>query len=84
MNCFELDGSLWAAAICGDMVLTIVVMVIFYKCAKKRTSAGLPHTPKGTNVGPPTGRTGPVYTLHGLFSLSLHEFSAPVFQVVLI
>lgn len=36
--------------IAADMFLTVVVMVMVYKCAKKRSSAALPRVPKGTIV----------------------------------
>uniref|UniRef100_H3BX19 Uncharacterized protein n=1 Tax=Tetraodon nigroviridis TaxID=99883 RepID=H3BX19_TETNG len=52
-NCFELDASLYAAIIAGDMGLTLVVMAIVYKCTKKRRSAGLPHPPKAGGRAPP-------------------------------
>lgn len=52
-NCFELDAKIYLAIILADMGLTVVVMVTVYKCTKKRSSAGLPHGPKGTDVGPP-------------------------------
>lgn len=40
------------AVILADMGLTMVVMAIVYKWAKRKSSAGRPHTPKGTNLHP--------------------------------
>ncbi|NP_001033071.1 T-cell surface glycoprotein CD3 epsilon chain precursor [Takifugu rubripes] len=52
-NCFELDGGFWGMIIAADMFLTVVVMVMVYKCAKKRSSAALPRVPKAGGRAPP-------------------------------
>ncbi|TNN01558.1 hypothetical protein fugu_010940 [Takifugu bimaculatus] len=52
-NCFELDGGFWGMIIAADMFLTVVVMVMVYKCAKKRSSAALPRVPKASEPSHP-------------------------------
>lgn len=48
--CFELDAAFFGLAIVMDMLLTAFVMVITYRCTKKKSSAGLTHTAKGKNA----------------------------------
>nr|ARD07918.1 CD3 epsilon [Dicentrarchus labrax] len=45
-NCFELDAYLFLIAIIADVTITAVVMMIIFKYTKKKSSAGLNHTPK--------------------------------------
>ncbi|KAM6931822.1 T-cell surface glycoprotein CD3 epsilon chain-like isoform 2-T2 [Lycodopsis pacificus] len=45
-NCFELDPVVFAVAIVVDVVGTACVMVIIYRCTKKKSSAGLTQAPK--------------------------------------
>ncbi|KAK9520559.1 hypothetical protein VZT92_020437 [Zoarces viviparus] len=45
-NCFELDALVFAVAIVVDVVGTACVMVIIYRCTKKKSSAGLTQAPK--------------------------------------
>ncbi|XP_054457884.1 LOW QUALITY PROTEIN: T-cell surface glycoprotein CD3 epsilon chain-like [Anoplopoma fimbria] len=39
-NCYELDASLVAVVIVADVVGTVCVMYIIYRCTKKKSSAG--------------------------------------------
>ncbi|XP_072311053.1 T-cell surface glycoprotein CD3 epsilon chain-like [Eucyclogobius newberryi] len=41
-NCFELDGYIYAVVIVADVVGTVVVMAIVYKCTKKIAAATHP------------------------------------------
>ncbi|KAK5904508.1 hypothetical protein CesoFtcFv8_006062 [Champsocephalus esox] len=43
-NCFEVDATLFGLAIAADVVGTLVVMIIIYRCTKKKSSAGPPQT----------------------------------------
>uniref|UniRef100_A0A3Q4G3S9 CD3 gamma/delta subunit Ig-like domain-containing protein n=1 Tax=Neolamprologus brichardi TaxID=32507 RepID=A0A3Q4G3S9_NEOBR len=54
-NCFELDGNTLFMVIVGDLLLTIIMMVIVYRCSKKKSPAGPPQPSKGkTSLGPIT------------------------------
>lgn len=54
-NCFELDGNTLFMVIVGDLLMTIIVMVIVYRCSKKKSPAGPPQPSKGkTSLGPIT------------------------------
>lgn len=46
-NCFELTPYKMMVAIVVDVLLTLLVMLITYKCSQKRSSAAASHTPKG-------------------------------------
>lgn len=46
-NCFELDGNTLFMVIVGDLLLTIIVMVIVYRCTKKKSPAGPLQPSKG-------------------------------------
>uniref|UniRef100_A0A671X820 CD3 gamma/delta subunit Ig-like domain-containing protein n=1 Tax=Sparus aurata TaxID=8175 RepID=A0A671X820_SPAAU len=57
-NCFELDSLMFLMAIVFDILMTICVMFIVYKCTKKKGPAGLTHASKppprsGGRGGPP-------------------------------
>ncbi|CAI5694420.1 unnamed protein product [Oreochromis niloticus] len=56
-DCFELDGNTLFMVIVGDLLLTIIVMVIVYRCTKKKSSAGPPQPSKAPSRsggrGPP-------------------------------
>ncbi|XP_075871355.1 T-cell surface glycoprotein CD3 epsilon chain-like isoform X2 [Nelusetta ayraudi] len=52
-NCFELTPYEMMVAIVVDVLLTLLVMLITYKCSQKRSSAAASHTPK---AAPPRGR----------------------------
>lgn len=54
-NCFELSGDTLFMVIVGDLLLTIIVMGIVYRCTKKKSSTGPPQPSKGkTSLGPIT------------------------------
>ncbi|KAM7413532.1 hypothetical protein PAMA_020758 [Pampus argenteus] len=44
-NCFELDAKLLMVAIIADMIGTVLIMVIIYRCTKKKRSPA-PHSAK--------------------------------------
>lgn len=46
-DCFELTAYEMMVAIVVDVLLTLLVMLITYKCSQKRSSAAASHTPKG-------------------------------------
>lgn len=54
-NCFELDGALLLMVLIGDVVMTVCVMVIIFKCTKKKGPAGPAHT----SSAPVRQRPGP-------------------------
>ncbi|XP_010784495.1 T-cell surface glycoprotein CD3 epsilon chain [Notothenia coriiceps] len=47
-NCFEVDANLFGLAIAADVVGTLIVMIIIYRCTKKKSSAGPLQTSKAT------------------------------------
>ncbi|XP_044057314.1 T-cell surface glycoprotein CD3 epsilon chain-like isoform X2 [Siniperca chuatsi] len=51
-NCFELEASLCVMAIVADVVGTAFVMMIIYRCTKKKSPAGL------TPASKPPARSG--------------------------
>lgn len=55
-NCFELDGNTLFMVIVGDLLLTIIVMVIVYRCSNKKSPAGPPQPSKAP---PRSGGRGP-------------------------
>nr|XP_004567084.2 T-cell surface glycoprotein CD3 epsilon chain [Maylandia zebra] len=55
-NCFELDGNTLFMVIVGDLLLTIIMMVIVYRCTKKKSPAGPPQPSKAP---PRSGGRGP-------------------------
>ncbi|XP_031606720.2 T-cell surface glycoprotein CD3 epsilon chain-like [Oreochromis aureus] len=55
-DCFELEGSTLFMVIVGDLLLTIIVMVIVYRCTNKKSSAGPPQPSKAP---PRSGGRGP-------------------------
>ncbi|XP_035768105.1 T-cell surface glycoprotein CD3 epsilon chain-like [Neolamprologus brichardi] len=55
-NCFELDGNTLFMVIVGDLLLTIIMMVIVYRCSKKKSPAGPPQPSKAP---PRSGGRGP-------------------------
>ncbi|XP_019950526.1 T-cell surface glycoprotein CD3 epsilon chain [Paralichthys olivaceus] len=57
LNCFNLDGALFAQVIAVDMTGTIILMIVIYRCTKKR-SAGSTNTSKAPARA--VGRAPPV------------------------
>lgn len=53
-NCFELEPYRMMAAIVVDVLLTLLVMLITYKCSQKRSSAPASYTSQA--AAPPRGR----------------------------
>ncbi|XP_041796557.1 T-cell surface glycoprotein CD3 epsilon chain-like [Chelmon rostratus] len=45
-NCYELDATLFSLALVADISVTAFVMMMIRMCIRKRSSAGLAHTPK--------------------------------------
>ncbi|XP_068563121.1 T-cell surface glycoprotein CD3 epsilon chain-like [Cebidichthys violaceus] len=58
-NCFELDAAFIAVIIVVNMVGTTCVMLIIYRCTKKRREAGLTPDPKAPAL--PGGRPPVLY-----------------------
>nr|BCK60957.1 CD3 epsilon chain [Sebastiscus marmoratus] len=61
-NCFELDASIFAVVIILDMLLTAILMMVIFKCTKKKNSAGLSQASKaparsGGRAPPPQSPT---------------------------
>ncbi|XP_017286101.1 T-cell surface glycoprotein CD3 epsilon chain [Kryptolebias marmoratus] len=57
-SCFELDGFLFMMVISVDLTATSVLMIITYRCNKKKTSDAPTRTPKAP--GKPGSRGPPV------------------------
>lgn len=55
-NCFELKGTHFLLVILMDLIGTAIVMMIIYRCSKKKTS-NIPSKP--TKTPPKTGSRGP-------------------------
>ncbi|XP_036943974.1 T-cell surface glycoprotein CD3 epsilon chain-like [Acanthopagrus latus] len=79
-NCYELDSVLFLMAIVVDILMTICVMFIVYKCTKKKSPAGLTHTSKP----PPRsgGRGGPPVPSPDYEQLNLHTRSHDTYSKV--
>ncbi|KAM8768242.1 T-cell surface glycoprotein CD3 epsilon chain-like isoform 2-T2 [Acanthopagrus schlegelii] len=79
-NCYELDSLLFLMAIVIDILMTICVMFIVYKCTKKKSPAGLTHTSKP----PPRsgGRGGPPVPSPDYEQLNLHTRSHDTYSKV--
>ncbi|XP_037630244.1 T-cell surface glycoprotein CD3 epsilon chain-like [Sebastes umbrosus] len=45
-DCFELDASLFGLVIAVDVLATAIVMMVIFKCTKKKSSAGLSQASK--------------------------------------
>ncbi|XP_029965338.1 T-cell surface glycoprotein CD3 epsilon chain [Salarias fasciatus] len=46
-NCFELDGTVFLVVIIADVAATVVVMMMVFKCTKRKDSAGPTKTSRG-------------------------------------
>ncbi|XP_062408720.1 T-cell surface glycoprotein CD3 epsilon chain-like [Sardina pilchardus] len=55
-NCYELDGSYVAAAICADLLITGGIILLVYAYGQRKSG---PAPPKPTNARNPTGSGGP-------------------------
>ncbi|XP_003449345.1 T-cell surface glycoprotein CD3 epsilon chain [Oreochromis niloticus] len=55
-DCFELEGNTLFMVIVGDLLLTIIMMVIVYRCTNKKSSTGPPQPSKAP---PRSGGRGP-------------------------
>ncbi|KAK5868460.1 hypothetical protein PBY51_009473 [Eleginops maclovinus] len=51
-NCFEVDATLFGLAIAVDVIGTAIVMIIIYRCTKKKSSAVPTQTSKGVPAPP--------------------------------
>ncbi|XP_041732975.2 T-cell surface glycoprotein CD3 epsilon chain [Coregonus clupeaformis] len=50
-NCFELDSTLVAWAIIGDLLVTGAVILIVYRCAQKKSGHAAPQKPTSHSAG---------------------------------
>ncbi|XP_024113877.1 T-cell surface glycoprotein CD3 epsilon chain isoform X1 [Oryzias melastigma] len=77
-NCFELEGWLLAAAIVGDVVMTTILIMIIYKCNKKKTTDEpaqtiFPSAPPANYPPGPRGRHAPSQTYEPLNPQTRHD-----------
>lgn len=56
-NCFELDAVVFLVIIIADLVATVVVMMMVFKCTKRKDSTGATQTSRAP--APPAGRAPP-------------------------
>lgn len=78
-NCFEVDATLFGLAIAADVVGTVIVMIIIYRCTKKKSSTGPPQTSKAPAR---TGGRAPPVPSPDYESLNPHTRSQDPYSVV--
>ncbi|KAK1899861.1 T-cell surface glycoprotein CD3 epsilon chain [Dissostichus eleginoides] len=79
VNCFELDATLFGLVIAADVVGTVIMMIIIYRCTKKKSSAG----PTQTSKAPArTGGRAPAVPSPDYEPLNLHTRSQDPYSVV--
>lgn len=75
-NCFELEGNTLFMVIVGDLLLTIIMMVIVYRCTNKKSSAGPPQPSKGKNA---LGQMSDSLLVHLFLLVELKVTSCPLY-----
>ncbi|XP_073344155.1 T-cell surface glycoprotein CD3 epsilon chain-like [Pagrus major] len=78
-NCYELEATMFLSVIVADILMTICVMFIICKCAKKKGPAGLTHTSKSPAR---SGGRGPPVPSPDYEQLNLHTRSQDTYSMV--
>ncbi|KAM4590178.1 T-cell surface glycoprotein CD3 epsilon chain-like [Fundulus diaphanus] len=76
-NCFELSGNFFLVIIVADLFGSAVVMMLIYKCSKKKSSDG---PAKPTKATPKTGGRAPPVPSPDYESLNIHTLASDTYS----
>ncbi|KAM3615799.1 uncharacterized protein V6R79_008046 [Siganus canaliculatus] len=78
-NCFELDATLFAVVIVADLSVTGLVMMIIFKCTKKKGPTGINQSNKAPSR---SGGQGPPVPSPDYEQLNVHTRSQDTYSMV--